>query len=138
MGCPTYTAPYDPQEAANYVYDNLYQKGYVCDVTIKDFDGTGVMDYGVVFKDLVTNEKRTVFDLIVAGTIIVGTANSQLTWQSDKLLVTVEKDTWMATTAGCQAVVECLSRDCSQDELDKTFAAAWGIEEGQEGETGPL
>jgi len=88
------------QRAAQEVADELALKGLVVLVTIRDWDGNGILDYVVEYQG---GARVTVAELLGAVTGAVARVSRKTDWRSDKAVVIDAYSTWAAYTSNCRA-----------------------------------
>lgn len=138
FGCPgnnnnVNTGPMNQSQTAKWVKNQMANDGFDVDVYVQDVDKNGLEDYVIVLNSVTSKEDKSLLDFLISVTVYVGIANSNISWQSDKVFVKVGDEVVMTTAAGLQRCVDLVAAEASNDEVAQCMMDAW-VPEGEGGQ----
>ena len=141
FGCPT--TPSDPGvnpqqktslnqgDAETIIKSNLKELGYNVNVAVQDFDENGAEDIGIEYVSGNDSQQLVIFLAHITGT--VGSIEQYFNWNSDKVILLLGENLYIANVSDCRRCSEMVNRaNVTDEDISNCLLETWWVIEGGE------
>jgi|GEM_PF-3858609 len=112
------------------VKESMKELGYNVKVMVQDFDENGSEDIGIEYISGNDSQQLVVFLAHITGT--VGSMEQYFTWSSDKVIVLLGENLYVANVSDCRRCSDMVGQEASSEEVTQCLLDTWWVIEGGE------
>lgn len=120
----------DQSDTETMIKDSMKELGYNVKVAVQDFDENGSEDIGVEYVSGNDSQQLVVFLAHITGT--VGSMEQYFTWPSDKVIVLLGENLYVANVSDCRRCSDMVGQQASSEEVSQCLLDTWWVIEGGE------
>jgi hypothetical protein len=112
------------------VKDSMKELGYNVQVAVQDFDENGSEDIGIEYISGNDSQQLVIFLAHITGT--VGSMEQYFNWRSDKVIVLLGENLYVANVSDCRRCSDMVDQQASSEEVTQCLLDTWWVIEGGE------